>query len=1815
MPRTQTRSSARVQGLDTTSEMEKAMSQLRQRVGDSSEDVLRAFMNADMLLPGSVHSVPKDYPKYPPHMIGLGKCCFRAVWNLSRVAATQLFRMMNDGEFHTENVEKAREVISKYLDHATVFCLRRHTGDKHYVAIKLCEDGHFVYYDEHRYFMGNPGCYEFACNILQLIQDTSPSEFGGLTSSMTSKDFDEMKKRFGSSSGSPTKRPREDTPEFQALKPMTVRGRMLLTADRPSPSRKRQKQRKKQKRETPRKQEVLTDSIEVLHAQRRNERPGTVLMTVQGDHLVEPVGFRPPFNPYDIMDPEFAKPEKSEKFLLMASFMAHAMKRGREESRGLTVLCSPLAKCVDLGPKADMRLVSFSETSATIIYCPQPSSCPCFEELGSVLFGTHQGEEKFRINDQHQMILLAHGPSINSHSSLTAHLVDSSVFLTEHDVVSGVLFECDATVNDMFVKHREMSSPPYRGCGGTGKYLRALVQAAIKLRLAAFLPIRGEGIKIQKERWKGGEPPDVVEHETYLCRKISPHARSSSAAGQLRQLIGNRDEVEVTWNWSHLVSFKKSEKSIFDPAAIQSMIRRVPSTDWNGFCVRDYIHRIHEGAVTNSQGKYSHDSLGAISTSIEMVAVEDVYICPIVESGGCGSRRHIKLVCGCCGIPMHTEEIEFDSMEKAFEATPQMAIAHRLMANLAEDHTGESSPMISIGDVPTRLEKKDLSSSSFRVKGVTNCRPDKKCPDSCMGGVKRILGAIGCERDLGDKRWRQIRLSKDIFDHYFVGIGGCQGSSALNNYAWYDDSPTEVPFQDQDQDVTIMEPYQPPESANKIEEGMTVLLLDNANGLLKFNWQDESLAQQELPESLPFLTDKDNRHVQNMVTQQGSSVRTLQQLGCLGLYMRQAGSDCDTVKKYAWVPKVVLPFAFSCSNGCEDIYTQKGRSKKVSPVVFVLQSIVAREEWKPEYDEIVAWDDSIQRLDSKPGDDAYVINWVPNLNIVGSQYGILHNWAGLHDVVHGEFTPLPARAKKLLSSSAIARRNEQPEIMTLLSLHPFRVKIEGPGNRTEVVGLPATQFFVSRAYLQGSPKHIKMLDKLTNPCFHGQPLQIHILGCSTGSDKRSPPGCGPALLPARVESGLWNCYTANTRNVLRMTGQDLVPGAEEAFRKLQLDMKNVPNKELLPGLKNFWHKSGNGIIPGPEEMTFDQLSVYMNVVGLPTFVVVKVKVGETTYEHLIGICPVMEFCGDKKEGWTPFFSEGPNDNKKIRLRIIDGQHPNLEAFAFNRENLDWCCGPEGFSTACSAFSIFPLKKLSSAVVNALCLNLDDNWYPNMIELSNRGVSIAMEVDKTTPWPFVYVNVVQGRTMEEIRSAANAEVKNIDGKSVAYSNEQVAMEHYWLQYNKEYFALPSDVTLGEWPLTGFPRDQIEDRIAQCERESARLYDIHRGQVRPSDVQAAEHLKSRAPAYVRRMFQLIVPHELVQRGQVKFGHLYMRALQDKVSFMAVKVGWKMPPTWLMYLFQARVLHWMNDTYYPSVEKFSSLADATLPDFKEVDGTECGAKEPTEPDFMGLDKDDDSPWLDVATPQESYQAPSPPPSKMPSMQNIQCKVEEIAECDDGTNSLDFYYYYIQRDFGWNTIPENLKDPIRKRIAAVRREWVEPGELQEILHEVDKIMLSFGREAFHSGQYNLEDFYQRLSRWFLWKLPLPNRIKKIVKQRVKDLMDGNATEGDSNTWDKLVEQSDPSDLQIRGIIGVAYEQFRDRIRGGEVKLSDFWRFICDDESCRKDGCSLTYPPNARVKMLVRQELASLLEGKDSPRKALREWVEETGGLPGLLG
>ena len=98
-------------------------------------------------------------------MTGPGKCCFRAAWNLSKKAAIQLFQMKEGGDFHRDNVEKAREIIAKYIHHdrATVFRLRRHSErDKHYVAIKLHKDGHFVYFDEHRYFIGKLGCYKIA---------------------------------------------------------------------------------------------------------------------------------------------------------------------------------------------------------------------------------------------------------------------------------------------------------------------------------------------------------------------------------------------------------------------------------------------------------------------------------------------------------------------------------------------------------------------------------------------------------------------------------------------------------------------------------------------------------------------------------------------------------------------------------------------------------------------------------------------------------------------------------------------------------------------------------------------------------------------------------------------------------------------------------------------------------------------------------------------------------------------------------------------------------------------------------------------------------------------------------------------------------------------------------------------------------------------------------------------------------------------------------------------------------------------------------------------------------------------------------------------------------------------------------------------------------------------------------------------------------------------------------------------------------------------------------------------------------------------
>ena len=63
--------------------------------------------------------------------------------------------------------------------------------------------------------------------------------------------------------------------------------------------------------------------------------------------------------------------------------------------------------------------------------------------------------------------------------------------------------------------------------------------------------------------------------------------------------------------------------------------------------------------------------------------------------------------------------------------------------------------------------------------------------------------------------------------------------------------------------------------------------------------------------------------------------------GVLEHYLRRAPEGCSDADVYKKIPRVARLFAFSSSNGCDDIYTQAGRRKNgIEPYVYVMRSLV-----------------------------------------------------------------------------------------------------------------------------------------------------------------------------------------------------------------------------------------------------------------------------------------------------------------------------------------------------------------------------------------------------------------------------------------------------------------------------------------------------------------------------------------------------------------------------------------------------------------------------------------------------------------------------------------------------------------------------------------------------------------------------------------------------------------------------------------------------------------------------------------------------------
>jgi hypothetical protein len=95
-------------------------------------------------------------------------------------------------------------------------------------------------------------------------------------------------------------------------------------------------------------------------------------------------------------------------------------------------------------------------------------------------------------------------------------------------------------------------------------------------------------------------------------------------------------------------------------------------------------------------------------------------------------------------------------------------------------------------------------------------------------------------------------------------------------------------------------------------------------------------------------------------------------------------------------------------------------------------------------------------------------------------------------------------------------------------------------------------------------------------------------------------------------------------------------------------------------------------------MDFENLSYYAHLMKLLVVVSMKMSFNDdaTKYGHIIGLCP---YCS--------------SGCFQLKISIIEGAHPQLQAIQFTKENIQWCCGDES-QTKFGGFAFFPGKALS-----------------------------------------------------------------------------------------------------------------------------------------------------------------------------------------------------------------------------------------------------------------------------------------------------------------------------------------------------------------------------------------------------------------------------------------------------------------------------------------------------------------------------------------
>jgi hypothetical protein len=103
--------------------------------------------------------------------------------------------------------------------------------------------------------------------------------------------------------------------------------------------------------------------------------------------------------------------------------------------------------------------------------------------------------------------------------------------------------------------------------------------------------------------------------------------------------------------------------------------------------------------------------------------------------------------------------------------------------------------------------------------------------------------------------------------------------------------------------------------------------------------------------------------------------------------LKNADPNTEEYEVYSKLPEIAIKYAFECSNGCPNIYTQKGCEGAVESKIYVINSIVPKEKMDAQLHAAIEKDSSISSFIGNDG--ATTITWVASNDIIGTEGSVL----------------------------------------------------------------------------------------------------------------------------------------------------------------------------------------------------------------------------------------------------------------------------------------------------------------------------------------------------------------------------------------------------------------------------------------------------------------------------------------------------------------------------------------------------------------------------------------------------------------------------------------------------------------------------------------------------------------------------------------------------------------------------------------------------------------------------------------------------------